>query len=80
MRPSYGRQEELKERLSEARAESIVDHTRNLCLHPNVYLMDQFPTQIRVIRPPAVRKNEITIHCLAPKGEPAENCALRIRQ
>ena len=39
------------------------------CLYPNVYLMDQFSTQIRVIRPIAVDKTEVTIWCFAPKGE-----------
>ncbi|MCQ4010590.1 hypothetical protein FK521_27685, partial [Klebsiella pneumoniae] len=38
------------------------------CLYPNVYLMDQFSTQIRVIRPIAVDKTEVTIWCFAPKA------------
>ncbi|SQC40969.1 2-chlorobenzoate 1,2-dioxygenase, alpha subunit [Klebsiella pneumoniae] len=47
---------------------------------PNVYLMDQFSTQIRVIRPIAVDKTEVTIWCFAPKGESDQARALRIRQ
>ncbi len=58
----------------------MVNETRNLCLYPNVYLMDQFSTQIRVIRPLAVDKTEVTIWCFAPKGEPDQARALRIRQ
>lgn len=42
--------------------------------------MDQFSTQIRVLRPISVNKTEITIYCWAPKGEPAEVRAKRIRQ
>ena len=80
VRPVYAQRDELKEKLGEARAESIVDQTRNLCLYPNVYLMDQFSTQIRVLRPIAVDKTEVTIYCFAPKGESAETRALRIRQ
>ncbi len=80
VRPVYAYREELKEKLGEARADSIVDQTRNLCLYPNVYLMDQFSTQIRVLRPLAVDRTEVTIYCFAPKGESAESRALRIRQ
>ncbi len=42
--------------------------------------MDQFSTQIRVIRPIAVDKTEVTIWCFAPKGESDQARALRIRQ
>ncbi len=80
VRPVYSNREALKERLGEDRAESIVSQTRNLCLYPNVYLMDQFSTQIRVTRPISVDKTEISIYCFAPKGESAENRAIRIRQ
>lgn len=80
VRPVFDRQDDIVERLGEARADSIVNQTRNLCLYPNVYLMDQFSTQIRVIRPISVNKSEVTIYCFAPKGESAENRALRIRQ
>ena len=41
---------------------------RNLCLYPNVYLMDQFSSQIRQYRPIAVDKTEVTIHCIAPRA------------
>lgn len=80
VRPVYSHREALKERLGEDRAEFIVSQTRNLCLYPNVYLMDQFSTQIRVARPISVDKTEISIYCFAPKGESAENRAIRIRQ
>ncbi|SFF21265.1 Rieske 2Fe-2S domain-containing protein [Paracidovorax wautersii] len=80
VRPVYSHREALKERLGEDRAEFIVSQTRNLCLYPNVYLMDQFSTQIRVTRPISVDKTEISIYCFAPKGESAENRAIRIRQ
>lgn len=53
---------------------------RNLCIYPNVFLMDQMSTQIRVFRPVAVNKTEVTIYCVAPKGESPEARARRIRQ
>lgn len=80
VRPVYEHREELKQRLGEDRAEFIVNQTRNLCLYPNVYLMDQFSTQIRVTRPISVDKTEVTIYCFGPKGESAEQRAIRIRQ
>jgi benzoate/toluate 1,2-dioxygenase alpha subunit len=80
VRPIFGHKEELKERLGEAKADLIVNQTRNLCLYPNVYLMDQFSTQIRVTRPISVDQTEITIYCFAPKGESADDRATRIRQ
>ena len=49
----------------------MVKGSRNLCLYPNVYLMDQFSTQIRHFRPIAPDKTEVTIYCIAPKGESA---------
>lgn len=80
VRPVYNHKEDLKEKLGEERADLIVSQTRNLCLYPNVYIMDQFSTQIRVARPISVDKTEITIYCFGPKGESAEERALRIRQ
>nr|WP_276110639.1 SRPBCC family protein [Halomonas sp. JS92-SW72] len=80
VRPVYQNREWIQAQFGEARADSIVNQTRNLCLYPNVYLMDQFSTQIRVLRPISVDETEVTIYCFAPKGESAENRRVRIRQ
>jgi benzoate/toluate 1,2-dioxygenase alpha subunit len=80
VRPVYGHRAELEARLGKARADQIVGQSRNLGLYPNVYLMDQFSTQIRVVRPVAVDRTEVSIYCFAPRGEAAEERALRIRQ
>ena len=64
----------------QARADWMISNSRNLCLYPNVYLMDQFSSQIRTYRPIAVDKTEVTIYCIAPKGESPEARARRIRQ
>ncbi len=42
--------------------------------------MDQFGSQIRHFRPIAVDQTEVTIYCIAPKGESAEARTARIRQ
>ena len=80
VRPVYAHREELEQRLGKEKADVIVGQTRNLGLYPNVYLMDQFSTQIRVVRPIRVDQTEITIYCFAPKGEAPTERALRIRQ
>ena len=79
-RPNWDRRDELAAQFGPARADWMVQRSRNLCLYPNVYLMDQFSSQIRHYRPIAVDKTEVTIYCIAPKGEIAEARARRIRQ
>ncbi|MDI5935935.1 Rieske 2Fe-2S domain-containing protein [Halomonas kalidii] len=80
VRPVYQNKAWIEEQYGAARADSIVNQTRNLCLYPNVYLMDQFSTQIRVLRPISVDETEVTIYCFAPRGESAESRRIRIRQ
>ncbi|TNB97537.1 Rieske 2Fe-2S domain-containing protein [Paracoccus marcusii] len=80
VRPVFNRRDEIAARLGEDKAGFIVNQTRNLCLYPNVFLMDQFSTQIRVVRPLSVDRTEVTIFCFAPKGEGAEDRGTRIRQ
>ncbi|CAG4897474.1 Rieske 2Fe-2S domain-containing protein [Paraburkholderia gardini] len=80
VRPVYQYRDEIKARVGEIKADFIVNQTRNLCLYPNVFLMDQFSTQIRVVRPISVDKTEVSIFCFAPKGESTTDRANRIRQ
>jgi len=80
VRPVWNRRDEIRARVGDTRAEFITGQTRNLCLYPNVFLMDQFSTQIRVTRPISVDRTEVSIFCFAPKGESAEDRATRIRQ
>jgi benzoate/toluate 1,2-dioxygenase alpha subunit len=79
-RPLWGQVERLKETHGKSKGEFMVTGSRNLCLYPNVYLMDQFSTQIRHIRPITPDRTDITIYCIAPKGESPEARANRIRQ
>jgi benzoate/toluate 1,2-dioxygenase subunit alpha len=79
-RPAFAKYEAWKEQFGEAKATWMVGNLRNLCLYPNVFLMDQFSTQIRMWRPISVDQTEVTIYCFAPIGEPAETRAHRIRQ
>lgn len=79
-RPNYPRHGEFSEKFGKPVADWMIERSRNLCLYPNVYLMDQFGSQIRLLRPLAVDKTEVTIYCIAPKGESSEARARRIRQ
>ena len=79
-RPLNERREELVAEYGEDRADWMIGVSRNLCLYPNVYLMDQFGSQIRHFRPISVDKTEVTIYCIAPKGESRTARAARIRQ
>jgi benzoate/toluate 1,2-dioxygenase alpha subunit len=79
-RPNYPRLAEWTEKYGQTKAEWMVGVLRNLCLYPNVFLMDQFSSQIRVFRPISVDQTEVTIYCIAPKGEPQEARTRRIRQ
>jgi len=79
-RPNADQRAVYTEKFGEARAEWMIGKSRNLCLYPNVYLMDQFSSQIRTYRPIAVDKTEVTIYCIAPRGESDEARAHRIRQ
>ncbi|KGJ21295.1 Rieske 2Fe-2S domain-containing protein [Paracoccus sanguinis] len=80
VRPVWAHRDEIAARVGEERAKFIVGQTRNLGIYPNVFLMDQFSTQIRVVRPLAVDRTEVSIFCFAPKGESAQDRATRIRQ
>jgi benzoate/toluate 1,2-dioxygenase subunit alpha len=79
-RPNFERRDELVAQFGEARADWMIQRSRNLCLYPNVYLMDQFSSQIRTYRPISVDKTEVTIYCIAPRGESADARSRRIRQ
>jgi benzoate/toluate 1,2-dioxygenase alpha subunit len=79
-RPVYAQFDKLTATYGRAKAQWMVGNLRTLCLYPNVYLMDQMSSQLRVFRPLAVDKTEVTIYCIAPKNEPAEQRVRRIRQ
>jgi len=79
-RPNFPRYQEFTDKFGKPMADWIIGRSRNLCLYPNVYLMDQFGSQIRLLRPLAVDKTEVTIYCIAPKGESPEARSRRIRQ
>lgn len=79
-RPNYHQLEEYEKKFNAVTAQWMVCRSRNLGIYPNVFLMDQLSTQIRVFRPLSVNKTEVTIYCFAPIGESEEKRTHRIRQ
>jgi benzoate/toluate 1,2-dioxygenase alpha subunit len=79
-RAIYPNLDDYKSRYGEEKANWMVSYIRNTLLYPNVFLMDQMSSQIRVFRPLAVDKTEVTIFCIAPVGENPEARNRRIRQ
>lgn len=47
---------------------------------PNLQFVDSASLQLRVIRPLSAQKTEMTMLCLAPRGEPKEGRRRRLRQ
>lgn len=79
-RPLWEQRAAIAARLGPVKAEWMVDRQRNLALFPNVQLMDQNSTQIRVIHPIAPDLTEVKSYCFGPRGESAEAREQRIRQ
>jgi benzoate/toluate 1,2-dioxygenase alpha subunit len=80
IRPGYEMHEGRLAKHGALRAHWMTDKTRNLLIMPNVFLMDQASTQIRIFRPLAVDKTEVITYCIAPKGESAKARESRLRQ
>jgi benzoate/toluate 1,2-dioxygenase alpha subunit len=61
-------------------ADWMLKRQRNLLIYPNVQLMEQASSQIRVFRPISHDLTEVKIYCIAAKGESAAMRERRIRQ
>lgn len=79
-RPIAKRYPEYEKQFGVGKAEWMVNNFRNLCVYPNLFVMDQTSSQLRIWRPISVNKTEVTIYCIAPKGESDRDRAHRIRQ
>ncbi|MBH69504.1 MAG: benzoate 1,2-dioxygenase large subunit [Rhodospirillaceae bacterium] len=58
----------------------MINKGRNLFLFPNMHLMDQSSTQIRVLIPHAPDRTEVRVYCIAPKGESRAARVARLRK
>lgn len=78
-RPLFQSLDELRGRVGDVRARWML-YMRNLTLFPNAQFAENASLQLRVLRPVAVDKTEMTTWCVAPRGESATARTLRIRQ
>lgn len=78
-RPLSSSEELLKERVGEVKAKWMF-YARNVTVFPNAQFAENASLQLRIWRPLAVDRTEMTTYCLAPKGEPDQARMQRIRQ
>ena len=67
--PLYEAREQLEPIVGPVKWDWMCGRGRNLLLFPNLFLMDQSSTQIRVLRPLDAGRTEVTVFCIAPIGE-----------
>lgn len=79
-RPVWEKRDEILRRVGETRTRWMTQRMRNLLIYPNVQVMDQASSQIRVFRPLSANETEVKIYCIAPVGESAAARERRIRQ
>jgi benzoate/toluate 1,2-dioxygenase subunit alpha len=78
--PLFEAEGDLLQRFTQAKVDWMLRRGRNLFLFPNVQLMDQSSTQIRVFRPIAPDRTEVRVYCIAPKGESRTARIARLRK
>jgi len=78
--PLFESEERLLESFPKEKVDWMLRRGRNLYLFPNLHLMDQPSTQIRVTRPIAPDRTEVRVYCIAPKGESRKARAARLRK
>jgi phenylpropionate dioxygenase-like ring-hydroxylating dioxygenase large terminal subunit len=79
LRAIYVDRDRVIQRVGEERFKWML-YTRNLLVFPNFQLLETSGLQIRINRPLAPDKTEITTYCVAPKGESKAARLRRIRQ
>lgn len=77
--PLFERREELIERVGPVRAKWMF-YARNMTIFPNLQIVDNFSSQVRVLRPLAADRTEMTTYCVGPRGESASARRQRLRQ
>ena len=80
VRPIYEQKERLERDLTPTQVDWILNRGRNLYIFPNVMLMDNPSTQIRVLKPLAADRCDVTVYCIAPRGESDVARAARLRK
>jgi len=77
--PLFDNREEIFDRVGPVRGKWMF-YTRNLTIFPNLQIAENFSSQIRVLRPLAPDRTEMTTYCVGPRGEPPAARRKRLRQ
>jgi benzoate/toluate 1,2-dioxygenase alpha subunit len=77
--PLFGRFDELVARVGETRARWMF-YTRNVTIFPNLQIVDNFSSQVRVMRPLGPHRTEMSAYCVGPLGEDPAARTQRLRQ
>ena len=80
VRPVYETRDRLKRDLPPEHVRWILERGRNLCVFPNVMIMDNPSTQIRVLKPLSADRCDVTVYCIAPVGESRAARIARLRK
>ena len=78
--PLFESEARLLENFSRQKVDWMLRRGRNLFLFPNMQLMDQSSTQIRVFRPITLDRTEVRVYCVAPRGESRSARTSRLRK
>lgn len=79
-RPSYVHHQEYAARYGNDRARWMTSKLRQICVYPNLFIIDQLASLIRHVRPLSVDRTEVSYFCIAPVGEAREQRIKRMRQ
>ncbi|HCO42908.1 MAG TPA: benzoate 1,2-dioxygenase large subunit [Gammaproteobacteria bacterium] len=79
-RPLGFQRERITREFGPDQAQWMIDAIRNLAIFPNLLLMDQSSSTVRIVHPLAVDRTLVEVYCVAPKGEPAAARERRLRQ
>ena len=67
--PLWEAKDEIEPKVGPVKWDWMCGRGRNLFMFPNLFLMDQSSTQIRVLIPISPSRTEIKVYCLARRGE-----------
>ena len=80
IRPVFETRARLEKALPPEHVRWIIERGRNLCVFPNVMIMDNPSTQIRVLNPLSPDRCDVTVYCIAPIGESRNARMARLRK
>lgn len=78
--PIYEQKDELGQRLTPGQMKWVIGRGRHMTVFPNLLINDLASSHLRTYRPLGIDKMETTIWCVAPKGEPPDMRAARLRK